>query len=175
MEKGKSIELSIMLLVLLGAAEMLFFAWLVVHFYGMDKLYTSRTGRTTLGLLLIFTGAVWYYLYHKITGQSGPEGEIPAVYGREDPRIRTLDIELSYIKAFDLCRRSIESLPEGKIKSVDIVRGIIEGYTGPDPSLIGAPMITISLQETDKGMIHITLRCITPNPTHQVIPRLIDR
>ena len=172
MDAKKSIEISILVLICTGASEMLLFGWIVVHQYGLTTLYMSRAGRTILSMFLIFTGAIFYYIYLKIQGE---EIITPDNDRLGDPRECALDIDLPYHRAFDLCRRAVESLPRGEIQSADADKGIVKGWAfGPDPSGVGIPNITFTIQKVEAGKTHVTIRCITLNPSHQVVPRLIE-
>jgi hypothetical protein len=172
MDEERSIVIGILLLVLLGASEMFIFGWIVVRQYGLATLYTSRAGQDIILMFLIFTGAIFYSIYLKITGQEVIE---PLDERSKDPRERSFDINKSFQKTFDFCRLSIGSLPGGEIQSADEQKGIIDGWAyGLGPSTMATAVITITLQKISEGITHIHIRCITPIPTSQPIPRLID-
>jgi hypothetical protein len=172
MNVKKSYEISILLLVCLGASEMLLFSAVLIYKYGLTSLFSTRVGRTIVFMLLIFTGAIFYYAYLKITGKEVIE---PIDERLKDPRERALDINLPYHQAFDRCRGSVYFLPGGEIKSADENTGIIEGWAfSPSPSWVGTPIITIAIQKVDAGKTHINIHCITPFPSPRLVPRLID-
>jgi hypothetical protein len=175
MDNERSLVIGVMLLVCMGLGLSLLFGWIIVQAGGLTALYTTGPGLESIIWFLMCGGVIVYFLYLRITHQELITEKAPGPNRRMDPRELILDLDLPYRRAFDLIRRSFDSLPEGEVRSADPEKGIIEGWI-PGEALcsVGPAKITITVQKTGTGKSRVTIQAITPNPTHKPIPLLID-
>ena len=175
MDQERSIVNHIMILVVLGVLMALVFGWVVVYYEGMEGLYSSSLGQKIILMFLVFTGTIVYFVYLRITGKDVKGENVAAANRSKDPRESSLDLDIPYQRAFELSRRSFESIPGGEVHSADAEKGIIEGRV-PEASLSGPgpAKITITLQKAGPGKTRVNIHCITPRPTYHPVHLLID-
>jgi hypothetical protein len=174
-DQERSLVIGVMVMVCLGLAVSLLFSWIIVHLAGWEALYMTKAGRQSAMMSLVFTGVIIYFLYLKATHQDVATEGPPVPTRRMDPRELTFGVDLPYRRAFELSTLSFGSLPEGEVRSADLEKGILEGWL-PGGMLydMGPAKVTITIRKTGATTSHVHIHAVTPHPTHQAGPRLID-
>ncbi|HXW99015.1 MAG TPA: hypothetical protein VEI51_04780 [Methanomicrobiales archaeon] len=101
-----------------------------------------------------------YHAYLKITGRKSifPDDE-----QRKDSVETTLDLDLPFLQAFDLCKRSVYFMSGGTIESADENTGIIRGWvSGLSPSDPGSPNFTLNVQTIHPNRTRIGIHFFIP-------------